>query len=136
MSGLSNIACSLVVFFTSQIAALPLSKLCYLTDITSGPSRVITSGECGLKCGSKEGCMTFITCDLAYSKTCTIYKIASKETCGEKGVDCSYFVQVTTYFLIYRINPFFLFRMFADSKRSHIIFFSLNIAENRSFGLR
>lgn len=107
MSGLSNIACSLVVFFTSQIAALPLSKLCYLTDITSGPSRVITSGECGLKCGSKEGCMTFITCDLAYSKTCTIYKIASKETCGEKGVDCSYFVQVTTYFLFYRINPFF-----------------------------
>lgn len=93
MSCISNIVCSVLAFCVSQIAMLPISKLCYLTDITTGPSRVITSGECGTKCGTKAGCLTFITCDLAYSKTCTIYKISSKETCGQEGVLCSYFVQ-------------------------------------------
>ncbi|XP_061180439.1 uncharacterized protein LOC133189008 [Saccostrea echinata] len=77
------------------ISTLPISKLCYLTDITSGPSRVITSGECGLKCGSHAGCLTFIICDIAFSKTCTIYKLASKETCGKEGIQCSYFIQNT-----------------------------------------
>lgn len=103
MSCISNIICSVLAFCVSQIAMLPISKLCYLTDITTGPSRVITSGECGTKCGTKAGCLTFITCDLAYSKTCTIYKISSKETCGQEGVLCSYFVQVINWFFSYII---------------------------------
>lgn len=104
---ISNIICSVLAFFVSQIAMLPISKLCYLTDITTGPSRVITSGECGTKCGTKAGCLTFITCDLAYSKTCTIYKISSKETCGQEGFICSYFVQVIDSFFLYKFVPIY-----------------------------
>lgn len=95
MYSISTVILNICVFCISHIATLPISKLCYLTDITSGPSRVITSGECGVKCGSKPGCLTFIICDIAYSKTCTIYKLAGKEACGQEGVHCSYFLQVS-----------------------------------------
>ncbi|XP_062615838.1 location of vulva defective 1-like [Saccostrea cucullata] len=95
INSISAIIIDILLFWVGHISTLPISKLCYLTDITSGPSRVITSGECGLKCGSKAGCLTFIICDIAFSKTCTIYKLASKETCGKEGVKCSYFIQNT-----------------------------------------
>lgn len=137
MSCISNIICSVLAFCVSQIAMLPISKLCYLTDITTGPSRVITSGECGTKCGTKAGCLTFITCDLAYSKTCTIYKISSKETCGQEGVLCSYFVQVINWVFSYII---FVMHNLLKLQSKTVLFMLLttyfSIAENSSFRFR